>query len=274
MTKQFSRFAFTLFSDVEIECIKEDLNTCTKHWVMQKEKGKESGREHYQGRIQLHDKDKKRNEKHVAKVFSGPMKHARFSIEHDKDASTFYCLKDDTKVDGPWSDGQTNQELRIEIPWDLAKITEWKPWQTDVFESFKQKDDRVVNVLYDPVGGNGKSKVIKMALWKKWAGCIPCIGDAKDIIQAVCSMGPRDAFILDLPRTGEGDKHLASQIKAIEQIKNGVVMDFRYAYKEVIFGSPVVWVFTNHTLPTHMLSADRWKIWNINPDGLLVGASL
>ena len=82
-------------------------------------------------------------------------------------------------------------------------------------------------MLVDKKGGIGKSKVFKVALWKKWAGVIAVVGDAKDIIQAVCSMGARKAYILDMRRSGESEQHQRRIWKADEQIKNGVVMDFR-----------------------------------------------
>jgi len=171
----------------------------------------------------------------------------------------FYCMKEETRVAGPWSD----KDEKVVIPWDLERIKEWKPWQMSVFRSLKERDDRVINVLVDPVGGIGKSKVFKECLFRKTAGLIPVIGDAKDIIQAVCSMGMREAYILDMPRTGESEMHQKSIYKAVEQIKNGVVMDFRYSYKELIMGCPVVWIFTNERPAFSYLSGDRWRLWGV-----------
>jgi len=274
MSKQISRFAFTLWDTAEdpidLEELKNDLKANTKHWVVQKEKGDKSGKEHYQGRVHLRDGDKKRSEKLVVKVFAGPMKRARFSIEHDADASTFYCLKEDTRIEGPWLDGKTNQEKKLFMPRDLNKIKEWYPWQTDLFASLKLPkedkdiDDRSINVLYDPKGCQGKSKVFKMAAWKEWAGCIPSIGDSEKTVQAVCSMGERPAYILDLPRSGEGDKHMFSMMKTIEMVKNGFVYDMRHQWKQSIFTSPVIWIFTNNKINSKFLSEDRWKFWVID----------
>lgn len=266
--KQLLYFAFTSFTDNEHNIIK-DLEDIVENYIFQLEKCPSTGNLHYQGRFKLKYANKSYAST-VHKLFKGTyIEKARFSPEHDIEKSEFYCLKDDTKILGPWSDQKTDEKLRITVPWDLECIKEWRSWQTDVFASFKDRDDRAINILVDPVGGNGKSKVLKMALWKKWAGVIPCIGDAKDIIQAVCSMDTKTAYILDLPRTSESDKHLFSQIKAIEQIKNGVVMDFRYKYQEKIFGSPVIWVFTNHEIPAHHLSSDRWIRWRIDQDKLV-----
>lgn len=258
--KQLCRYAFTLHGDElesKIEEIKSTLKTHCNRWVFQLEKGENTGKLHLQGRLSF--KQAKRITE-CQKVIKG----AHFSPEHDTLAGEFYCQKEESRIQGPWSD----QDEKRPIPWDLEKITEWYPWQTSIFASLNERDDRTINVLVDETGGIGKSKVFKFALWKRWAGLIPVIGDAKDIIQAVCSMGPRQAYIVDLPRTGESEQHQKSIYKAIEQIKNGVVMDFRYQYKELIMGSPVIWIFTNQAPPRHMLSADRWKIWKIENGSL------
>lgn len=262
--KQLCRYAFTLHGDDvlnRVEDIKTTLKTICSRWVFQAERGQETSKLHLQGRLSF--KQAKRLSE-CQKVIKG----AHFSPEHDTSAGEFYCTKEETREAGPWSD----QDEKRPLPWDLSKITEWYPWQTDIFASLNERDDRTINVLVDNKGGIGKSKVFKFALWKRWAGIIPVIGDAKDIIQAVCSMGPRPAYILDLPRTGESEQHLRSIYKAVEQIKNGVVMDFRYQYKELIMGSPVIWIFTNQEPDRRFLSADRWKLWKIS-DGNL-GAAL
>jgi len=255
-TKQICRWHFTLHGEdvVErVETVKENLGLLCGRWVFQLEKGEETGKLHLQGRLSL---KQARRVSEMQKVIKG----AHFSPEAGSELEgNFYCMKDGTRVDGPWSD----KDKKTPLPWDLAMIKEWKEWQVAVFESLKEKDDRVINVLVDEVGGIGKSKVFKMCLYKKLAGLIPVIGDAKDIIQAVCSMGEREAYIVDLPRCGESDGHLRSIYKAIEQIKNGIVMDFRYSYKELIMGSPVIWVFTNEMPAAHYLSRDRWRLWRV-----------
>ena len=253
--KQLCRYAFTLHGDdvkERIDTIKETLKTLCNRWVFQMEVGTESGKRHLQGRLSF------KQAKRIAEC-QKVIKGAHFSPEHDTAAGEFYCMKEETREEGPWSD----QEEKRPTPWDLERITEWHPWQNSIYESLKERDDRVVNVLYDEEGNIGKSKVLKYALWKKMAGVIPVIGDAKDIIQSVCSMGARPAYILDMPRSGEGTAHMMSLFKAVEQIKNGVVMDFRYSYKELVFGSPVVWIFTNTMHDRTLLSGDRWRFWRV-----------
>lgn len=256
---QLYYWSFTLFTEEDHDYVIGEMSK-VKRWVFQKERCPNTLKEHFQGHIHL---EKKARLPELKKLFLGDMAKAHFSITSDVEKAQFYCLKEDSRVEGPWSDEKSKSDLRIEMPWDLAAITEWRPWQLDLFEKLKIKEDRMVNVLVDEKGNNGKSKVLKMALWKKWAGIIPCIGDSKDIIQACHSMGPRTAYILDLPRTGQGDKHLQSQINAIEQIKNGIVLDFRYKYAESLFGAPQIWVFTNQPIKTSMLTPDRWQQWQV-----------
>lgn len=262
MAKQLCRWAFTLHGEnveSKVDSLKESLGLVCRRWVFQLERGEESGKVHIQGRISL---KKARRVTEMQKVIAG----AHFGEEAGtEDDGNFYCTKEETRIEGPWSD----KDAKKHFVWDLEKIKEWKPWQLEVFESLKELNDREINVLVDEVGGIGKSKCFKKCLYEKWAGLIPVVGDAKDIIQAVCSMGERKAYIVDLPRTGESEQHLRSTYKAIEQIKNGIVMDFRYSYKELIMGSPVIWVFTNQMPDTRYLSGDRWVIWRIEDNKLV-----
>lgn len=271
-TKQLIYWEGTSFeTDYDYTVIMECLKQFCDQWMFQKEECPNTNRKHWQIHMKLSSK-KRLNE--VVKMLKGTaISGIHLSPTHDVNASNFYVMKSESRIDGPWCDKQTNSDMRVKMPWDLERIKEWYPWQLSLFESLKEKDDRHINVLVDVEGGNGKSKALKFALWKKWCGLVPCIGDAKDLIQAACSMGEREAYILDLPRTGEGDKHLASQIKAIEQIKNGVVIDFRYKYEERIFGSPIIWVFTNQEIPSKLLSNDRWVQWRIIK-GQLVKANM
>lgn len=263
--KQFRRWAFTYFiptgedeDAVTRDEISRQLTSKCNRWVFQLERSGEGGKLHFQGRASF--KSAKRVCE-LKKVIPG----AHWSVEHDTDAGDFYCTKEDeTKVEGPWSD----KDAKFPVPWDLAAITEWYPWQTDIFEGLKRRDDRSVNVLIDEKGCIGKSKVLKMTVWKKWGFCLPPIGDAKDMIQAVASMistcGVRPAFLVDLPRTGESDIHMKSIYKAIECVKNGLVFDLRYKYTECVFDSPMVWVFTNQRPKRSWLSHDRWVYWRVH----------
>lgn len=257
------RWAFTLFPKednwtAEKEELIGILNKKCSRWIFQLEEGDETHKLHFQGRCSFKAPKKNGNECNHA------VKTGRWTIESDTSGGDFYCSKEETREDGPWTD----KDKKKKLPWDLAKIEEWKPWQNSIFESLKQKDDRIINVLVDTVGGIGKSKVFKHCLFHGMAGLIPVIGDAKDIIQAVCSMGEREAYIIDLPRTAEGSAHQQSIYKAIEQVKNGVVIDLRYKYTELIMGSPVIWIFTNQLPERDYLSRDRWKYWVVDDEEL------
>lgn len=259
------RWAFTRWiqEDEEWETVKNNLIETlgnTRRWVFQLEKGETCGKLHFQGRVSFKIAKRERECE-----LAMPKCNFRIEVTENEEASTFYCMKSATKIEGPWSD---KDQKKGEVPWDLAKITEWKPWQQSIIDSLTERDDRIINVLIDEEGGIGKSKVFKHCLWNKLAGLIPVIGDAKDIIQAVCSMGARDAYIVDFPRTGESDQHQQSIYKAIEQVKNGVVLDLRYKYTELIMGSPVIWIFTNQMPDCKFLSMDRWRYWVVRDDEL------
>lgn len=254
MEHPIRKWDFTASAEkIEFGTIMEMLrNEKIKKWVFQKEKS-ESGYIHWQGRIVLHEKTRK------MPLIEG----LRWSATNNNCKNFNYVMKSETRIDGPWKDDDVNVS---KLPWDLELISEWYPWQKEIMKMIEIKEDRLINVLWDDIGGIGKSKLFKYLLYNRKCKLIPVIGDAKDIIQAVCSMGESDCYIIDLPRSGENEKHMASIFKAIEQIKNGVVIDLRYKYTQLIMGSPQVWVFCNDLPDSKYLSKDRWVYYKVNKE--------
>lgn len=249
------------------------LNKNCKKWVFQLEKG-DAGYEHWQGRFSLI----KKRQKHVlVKLFKAipvpnylePTTNEEFRKE------AFYCMKEDTRIEGPYKDGNEEGDTAY-IPRQF-RGKELYEWQKQILESADVFDDRIINLIYDPHGNSGKSTVAAIAELVHNGIDMPPLNDYKELIALACDIcmdkNLRDPKIMffDMPRAVRKDQ-LYGLYSAIEQIKKGKLYDCRYHYKSWWIDSPQIWVFTNTLPDLSMLSLDRWKIWKIdNESKLLIG---
>lgn len=228
--------------------------TCKK-WGFQLERGA-SGYEHWQCRVSLKVKSRKPMMPRVHESAWSVTSNA------NKD-NLFYVFKEDTHIDGPWCD----TDVEVYIPRQFRNKTLY-PWQLKVIEISKTFNDREINVIYDPVGNKGKSTLAAICELEMNGIDLPPVNDAKELLQVICDIclakqdrSPNPVFV-DIPRAMEKSR-LHGIYTAIEQIKKGKLVDMRYHYKEWWIDSPCVWVCTNTEPDLHLMSNDRWKVWEI-----------
>lgn len=248
----------------DIDAFRAAWKGLVKSWVVQREEGKE-GYKHWQGRVSLIKKARKNEIMGLIKGKGEPVPNylePTVTKEHKKEA--FYQLKDDSRIEGPW----TSEDKVKYIPRQFRNIN-FYPWQQEVYDSYKQFEDRRVDCIIDRGGCQGKSTIARLAMLNAQAIELPCHNDGIKLIQAACCqlMGrelrqPTHIFC-DLPRSSCQDK-LHGLYTAIEVIKIGPVYDERNHYKEWWYDSPRVWVFTNTPPDMKYLSMDRWKLWQIS----------
>lgn len=259
------------------EILLNKLPQVCRRFVFQLERG-DGGYEHWQGRLNL---IKPRRGGELAKLLEAlelPLPNyiaPTAKVNHDKEA--FYCLKFDTRIDGPWTDKDTPEY----VPWHLRKVTELYPWQQTLISSGldENRDDRIVDCIVDQNGCSGKSTVASLGELKHGHTDMPTVNDGTlltatlcDILTAQQNRKPRVIYF-DMPRSQSKDK-LYGLFTAIEQVKKGKVFDLRYSYKCWWFDSPRIWVFANEFPDVRYLSMDRWRFWHIDPQSqMLVRAS-
>lgn len=135
------------------------------------------------------------------------------------------------------------------------------PWQQKAKEM--AYDTRTVEVYIDVKGNSGKTFFGKCMESQHIATYIPPLGRGSDILSAVLEKPKSKWYIIDFPRSFEPNRETWA---TIEMVKNGLVYDHRYKYKEMDLGyNPRVSVFTN-SMPkrlAEMLSMDRLRIYEI-----------
>lgn len=239
------------------------LQWCKDHttkWAFQHEVGTTTGYHHWQLRVSL--KERSRSP-------PGLPKDARFSPTSKENKNNYtYVTKDHTRVEGPWR--WTDED--VFVPWHLVgKKDTLYPWQKQIWESADLREERQINVIYDPVGCQGKSTISSLMDVYGRGIEMTAYNDYKLVCQSLCNelkdndnRDPR-CILFDLERARKQDE-LAGLYSAIESIKKGVVSDWRNHFVKWRFHPPVVWVFMN-TLPDRAYATpDRWKIWEIDPE--------
>lgn len=235
----------------------------SKHWGYQKEIGKETGYVHWQGRISL---IKKLRMCELIKLF--PIK-GKWSPTSDGcksgDAFYEYTTKEDTRVEGPWTD----RDIAKYIPRQIREVNELYPWQNFVIEKINLWDSRHIDIIVDKQGCKGKSTLVGYCCCNGLARKVPALNNFKEIINMVMCMPVSKAYFIDMPRALDKSKQ-GEFYSAIESIKDGHLWDNRYTYKEKWIDSPNIWIFTNVPVNKSLLSRDRWREWKITEDNNIV----
>lgn len=227
-------------------------------YIFQLEKGEETERLHYQIFCGL--KNKKRT-KTLAITLNEKFKGIEISAcsTQGKEALATYCMKPE-KIAGPWSDKPIpkNKHLKLKL---------W-PWQIKIEEILKEEaDDRTIMWICDKQGGNGKTMFSKYLIGKYKAG-YSSWAKTSDILNNVSKNMGRSIYIFDLTKMKPQDFGKNDIYSAMEQIKNGIVCNTKYECSTKLMDSPHVLIFSNQMPELTGLSADRWKIWNLENKGL------
>jgi hypothetical protein len=241
----------------------ETLKGVAKKYVFQLEQG-DNGYRHYQGRLSLIKKRRKAEKHLLLKLFKDkppnylePTTNAEHLL-----GESFYVIKDDTRLEGPWRD--TDPEPPIitkQLEGFMGK--ELYPYQKQLYHMTQEFDERKIDLLYDRNGNIGKSLFAEYCEYKGVAEEIPPFRMMDDIFQWVCTRPIKPCYIIDMPRGMKKDK-LADLYSGIEVVKNGVAYDKRYHAKKIRFNRPRIFVFTNMLPCFDLMSKDRWNVWEIN----------
>jgi len=253
--------------DPEVLCAK--LREVAKKFCFQLEES-DTGYRHYQGRFSLWKKKRPGELNKLITAQHHILERAHIApTSTPSSGDTFYVMKLDTRVAGPWTD----KDLPVYIPRQY-RILSLRPWQQVVFNTCDDFEPRKINCLATPEGNIGKSTVVAYCCLHRNAIRIPAVNDHEKLLASVCDILTAKqerkpcAIFIDLPRSMDKSK-LRGIFSAIEEIKNGHCYDMRYHYKDWWFDSPSVWVFMNCWPDTRLMSRDRWKFWEVERDQLV-----
>lgn len=174
-------------------------------------------------------------------------------------------MKTNTHVRGPFADKKINPPYTgKDLPTHL-----W-PWQAEVLERCKlAPNDREINYIIDTRGNTGKSKFAKYMWYHHGAIFLPW-GKTGDILNYVCKNKDAGIYFFDLSRSKPADWARDDISAAMEQIKNGMIVNLKYETCGTVFDPPHVWCFSNQPPNLSSMSRDRWAFWLIDDSKSLI----
>ena len=218
---------------------------------------------HYQGYIHLKNK---RRPKALA-VASNPALHGieiRAASTAGQEHLRAYCMKDESRVAGPWSDKP------IYMGKDLWPESRFLPWQKDLLLALRaEPDDRTMYWVHDAVGNKGKTKFAKFLAFKE-AAVLLGYAQSADVLNLVSKLPGRKIYVWNLTRAKPAQLSELDLYSAMESIKDGAFINTKYETRQVLMDPPHVVVFANHLPKTAQISADRWNIMQITGTDTLV----
>ena len=256
-------------NEYDIQNLKKQLSEWCKKWVFQRERGEETGFEHFQCRVHLMKKKRFAEVKKL--VASGVLIKGNWSPTSatvHEGANFNYVMKADTRIEGPWTDQEFTEPMPLTRQLKKFMKDQFYPWQEQVMRMCNELDDRTIKLIYDVHGNAGKSIFSEYLEYKEMAFELPPLRSMQDIM-AVCMCVPvSKVYIVDMPKAMKKDK-LAELYSGLECLKNGKMYDIRYSYKRRRIDRPQIIVFTNMLPNWDLMVVDRWEVWEMDPNKTL-----
>ena len=237
---------------------------CSK-WVFQKERGEETGYEHYQCRISF--KKKMRQQQAIEKLQTEleirAFKLTPTSKNCIRNNEEYYCTKEETRIAGPWQ----NVDGDIDPYWRTATL---RPWQQEIVTEMENyvPEMRKINLIVDTRGTEGKSFLTNYLRIHNRIYIVPPLSDYKDVMQFLMSIyTDNKPIFIDIPR-GLAKRSYGEFFSAMETIKGGYLYETRYRGRDRVIRPPAMYIFTNHYPDKNLLSLDRWNVKELK-DGKL-----
>jgi hypothetical protein len=282
MNTQTKRWSFTWDTNVKQKTLPNEvklmnfLNRETDLSCFQYELGEIKKKEHIQGMMTL--AGERKSKRSVLELFKETFKNVDgLTIQpvYDTVALSAYVTKEEGRVKGPYFAG------RKEMYNSKLANNSLRNWQKELFDTLITEQDefkdRKVLWVEDMCGNTGKSwfqKWLRIGQKQLVVRQLP-VSSVDRLISAVNIISRNievDVYTIDLTRTrGEGQSY-EDLFAAVEQIKNGYVVDVMYGkYNEAIFNPPMIVIFTNQRIDDfyNYLSQDRWEEFSIGSTGKL-----
>lgn len=255
------------------EEMKATFSELATSWCFQLERGANAGKLHYQCRLLM---DPKQYGATMLTILSArkPYEAKDIDLKPESNPSVaqgglaFYVLKDETREAGPWYDPSYKKPKpkKVYEGKDLACMDKPFKWQQWCINRFDQPcdEDRYIIWIYNQLGCAGKSKLMKWMMFKGYDMARVPMGSATQIKTSIVGKGPKEIYMVDLPRVRGADERINEVFSALEEVKNGWVESCMYGKSEdCLMEPPHVIVFSNEVPNMAIASPDRWKVYTL-----------
>ena len=227
-------------------------------YIIGKEVG-ESGTPHLQGYIECPTKMR-------WSEFKLPKEIHWENCKGSREANVKYCSKDGEYVH--------TALLKPPRPLAVIKYEQLYPWQQQVVSWFDEYEDplfgRTIHWVYEHDGNVGKSIIARYLVQANPNECIMVAGKARDMQFGVMKMleeGHMPKIVLvNIPKVSSD--HFS--VPGIESIKDGLFFGAKYESGMCVFNRPWVCVFANCPPTVENMSADRWKVYRVENNSLVL----
>lgn len=249
-------FTFNNYDVIDIETLETFFKSFCVKYAFQRETG-ESGTKHLQGTITL--------KKRARYTEFGLNKKIHWEKPLNLAKSYLYCVKEDSRDKGTLPYVMNYDYISLNEPLNI--ITDLYPWQVDALRAVSNSaSPRTIFWFWENTGNTGKSSFCKYLCYHHNAVYID-EGKKSDIINVIYNIkniNSKSIIVIDIPR----DNGNNVSYKAIESIKNGVIMNTKYETGMRLFNSPHIMIFSNLPPNEEKLSSDRWYIKKIEENHL------
>lgn len=230
------------------------LDECDQY-IYQLELGGETKEYHFQGHMKL--KVKERCSTLLHRILQ--KSHRSWSITpcHDDNALKKYCMKKETRVQGPWAD------RKIYMGSDLPHQIQLYPWQRFVWDEISEDADcknRTINWVYDPQGKQGKSTFCKKVWFEKRTPPLT-YGVSGNLMNRLYESPDASVYLFNLTRSKPADIGKQDLYVALENLSDGIIINDKFKTAHKFIDRPHIWVFSNILPKFSALTGDRWKVW-------------
>lgn len=249
-------FTFNNYQHSDIETLETFFKSFCVKYAFQCETG-ENGTKHLQGTITL----KKRSRY----TEFGLNKKIHWEKPINLSKSYLYCVKEDTRDKGTFPYVMNYDYINLCEPLNI--IVDLYPWQSECLTTLSNSaSPRTISWYWENTGNTGKSSFCKYLCYHHNAVYIDegKKSDLINIIFNVKNINSKSVIVIDIPR----DNGNNVSYKAIESIKNGVIMNSKYETGMRLFNSPHIIIFSNFPPNKDKLSSDRWYIKEIEKNHL------
>lgn len=236
-----------------------------KKYVWQIERAPTTDSLHYQARISLKIKARKGR---VRRIFKGCHISPEMNSSSDG-AGEFYATKDETRVQGPWTDKDIVhfRDQRYDIG------DHYLPWQAECMRMLMRQDDRQILIVVDPTGHSGKTVLAHHIVLFHGGIFVPSFFQTgQEVLQFVHGFtreGGRYVIVVDVPRAALLPRIAPRLFAAFETIKAGVLYDGRYHGQMRYIRTPRIVCFCNDLPDPALLTGDRWDVLRLPWDGVI-----
>lgn len=255
------RWCFTLnnYTEEEYGDILATINEKCEIYIIGKELGENNKIPHLQGYIEF-----KTNRRPI-ETFKIKRIHWE-KAKGDRNENFKYCSKQGDYIANFKNDEKTYEPLII--------INELKGWQDKlnniIIEELKNRDFRTIHWIYDPLGGKGKTSLIKY-LDTKFICVISTVSNKTDVATLIRGRfyDEKDKPIEDINKgwlmlfNFQKDYDYSKlNYDTLESIKDGLITATKYRGKTLNFNSPIVIIMANER-PLNLINK-RIKVYEFN----------